>query len=220
MGDRRLHVPAADDGERDGRRGIAGHRRGDRGAWRLGLPEPRGPLDPVRGPGADLRRDRRAPRREGDPTHAGALRGADQRGADRPSRRGDQGGRRHELRLAHAAARGEVRADRARGRPRHPRDPGHGGLGRARLDPARAAQPEEVHPRVRYPGDRRRLRVVLDGPAPDAHRRGRRARGGRSRQRVHDARCARGRACPRPRRSPTPRRLAASTSTRPAGTAT
>ena len=55
----------------------------------------------------------------------------------------------------------------------------------------RAAQPQEVHPRVRDPGDRRRLRVVLHRVAPHAHGRGRRARRCRSRSRVHHARCAR-----------------------------
>ena len=54
-------------------------------------------------------------------------------------------------RVAHAAARARVLRGRARGRPRHPRDPGHGGLGRARLDRREppAAQPEGVHPRGR-----------------------------------------------------------------------
>ena len=40
-----------------------------------------------------------------------------------------------ELRLAHPAAGRAVREARARRRARHPRDPGHGGLGRARLEP-------------------------------------------------------------------------------------
>ena len=34
--------------------------------------------------------------------------------------------------------------------------PGHGGLGRARVEDGRAAQPQALHPRVRDPGDRRR----------------------------------------------------------------
>ena len=38
---------------------------------------------------------------------------------------------------------------RARGRARHPRHPGHGHLGRARLADHRAAQPQGVHPRAR-----------------------------------------------------------------------
>ena len=77
----------------------------------------------------------------------------------------------------------------------------------------RAAQPQEVHPRVRDPRGGRRLRVVLHRAAPHAHRRGRRARRCRPRPRVHHARCARhrctashrdrrrrGRAYPSPRR--------------------
>ena len=45
--------------------------------------------------------------------------------------------------------------------PRHPRDPGHGDLGRARLDQVRAAQPQGVHRRGAGAGRRRRLRLVL-----------------------------------------------------------
>ncbi len=44
---------------------------------------------------------------------------------------------------------------------------------------------------VAGPGRRRRLRLLLHRPAPDAHRRGRRARRRRSRRRLHDARRAR-----------------------------
>ena len=42
-------------------------------------------------------------------------------------------------------------------------------------------------PRVRHPGHRRRVRVLLDGAAPDADRRGRRPGRGRPRQRLHVA---------------------------------
>ena len=129
-------------------------------------------------------------------------------------------GRRHVERLAHAPAGRAVREARAGRGARHPRDPGHRRLGRARLEPGRAAQPEGVHPGVRHPGDRRRLRVVLDRAAPDAHGRRRRARRRRTGQRVHDPRGARGRRARRRRRSPTPRRRVASTCTRPAATAT
>ena len=60
------------------------------------------------------------------------------------------------------------RTDRAgpghpRRRARHARHPGHGRLGRARVQDGRAAQPEAVHPRVRDPGHRRRLRLVPGG---------------------------------------------------------
>ena len=44
------------------------------------------------------------------------------------------------------AARAQVPRDRARGRPRRARDPGHGRLRRTRLDGLRAAEPEGVHP--------------------------------------------------------------------------
>ncbi len=81
--------------------------------------------------------------------------------------------------------------DRARGRARRARDPGHGRLRRTRLDGLRAAQPEGVHPDARRAGRRRRLRLLPHGPAPDAHRRGRRARRRRTGRRVHDARRAR-----------------------------
>ena len=75
----------------------------------------------------------------------------------------------------HAAARDRVRPARARGRARHPGDPGHGRLGGARLHADRAAQPQGVHRHVRPAGDRRRVRLVLDGAPPDADGRGRRA---------------------------------------------
>ncbi len=88
----------------------------------------------------------------------------------------------------------EVRARRGARRARHP---GNGGVGRARLARPRApaAQPEEVHPRVRPARDRRWVRVVLHRVALDAHGRGRRARRCRPRPRVHEPRCARHR-CP------------------------
>ena len=70
-----------------------------------------------------------------------------QAGADRQARRGDQGGGRGRRRLADAAARARLLRGRPRGGPRHPRDPGHGDLGRARLDQGRAAEPEGVHRR-------------------------------------------------------------------------
>ena len=69
----------------------------------------------------------------------------------------------------------------------------------------RAAQPQEVHPRVRHPGDRRRLRVVLHRAAPHAHRRGRRPRRRRPGPRVHHAAACSASACRRPPPSPTPR---------------
>ena len=186
----------------------------------LGLPEPRGHLDPLRGPRRAPRGDRRAAGREGHPAHAGDLRRADQGRADRPAHPRDQGRRRHRVRVAHAPARRAVRQARARGRARPARHPGHGRVGRARVEDDGAAQPQAVHPRVRAPGDRRRLRVVLHRAAPHAHRRGRRARRRRPRPRVHHPRRARHRRARRPPPSPTPRARASATSTRPASTCT
>ena len=57
----------------------------------------------------------------------------------------------------------------------------------------RAAQPEGVHRRGSGPVRRRRLRLLLDRPAPDAHRRRRRPRRGRPRRRLHHPRRARDR---------------------------
>ena len=175
----------------DGRRAVAAGRDRDGPARRRRVPQPRGSLDALRRPRRAVRGDRRAAEREGHPADAGDLRRADQGRADRSAHPRDQGRRRHRVRVAHAAARRAVRQARARGRARHPRDPGHGRVGGARVEDGRAAQPQEVHPRVRHPGDRRRVRVVLDRAAPHAHRRGRRARGRRPRPRVHEPRRAR-----------------------------
>ena len=87
----------------------------------------------------------------------------------------DQGRGRRLRRIAHASARPALLRDRARCRPRHPRDPGHGRIRRARLDDDDPAQPQGVHPDARRPGDRRRLRLLPHGTAPDAHRRRRRS---------------------------------------------
>ena len=125
-----------------------------------------------------------------DPDDAGDLRRAGQAGADRPAGRGDQGPGRRRLRLADPAEGRRLPRGRARGGPRHPRHPGHGDLGRARLDPVRAAQPEGVHRRALGSLRRRRLRLLQHRPAPDAHRRGRRPGRGRSRRRLHHPRRA------------------------------
>ena len=114
-------------------------------------------------------------------------------GADRPAGRGDQGRRGGRRRVADPAAGDRVLRGRDRGRARHPRHPGHGDLGRARLLEVRAAEPEGVHRRGPGPVHRRRLRLVLDRPAPDAHRRGRRPGRGRPGRRLHHARRARAR---------------------------
>ena len=56
-----------------------------------------------------------------------------------------------QLRLAHAPTRRAVREAGPGRRARHPGDPGHGRVGRARLDPSGAAQPEGVHPAFDIP---------------------------------------------------------------------
>ena len=104
-----------------------------------------------------------------------------QRRADHRAAARDPRGRRHRRGRAVAAAHQGVREDRRRRGRRHVRHPRHHRLRRARLQPGRAAEPQGVHLRARRAGDRRRLRDVPGGAAPDAHRRGRRA--GRLRRR-------------------------------------
>ena len=169
-----------------------GDRDRDRPARRPRRAQPRRPLDPLRGSRAALRGDRRARRREGDAAHAGDLRRADQARADRAS----ASARSRQAASPSCASLTPQRVEQfaeaiARGRARPPRHPGHGRVRRARVEDRRAAQPQEVHPRVRHPGDRRRLRVVPGRAAPHAHRRGRRPRRRRARARVHDPRRAR-----------------------------
>ena len=62
LGDRRLPLRAAAHGLGHGRRRQPGHRHRDRPARRRRRAQPRGPLDPLRGPRAAARRDRRARR--------------------------------------------------------------------------------------------------------------------------------------------------------------
>ena len=215
VGSRRVQVRAADDGGRDGRRRLAGDRDRDRPPRRSRVPQPRRALDALRRSRAVFeeiaslpaeKATRRMQELYDEPIKPELIAAAHPR---------DQGRRRHRVRVAHAAARRAVRQARARRRARRARRAGHGRVGRARVARPRApaAQPEEVHPRVRPAGDRRRLRVVLHRAAPHAHRRGRRARRRRSRPRVHEPRRARhrcaagdrdrrrgGRAHPSPRR--------------------
>ncbi len=134
-----------------------------------------------------------APPEQATAPDAADLRGAGEAGADRAAGRGDQGRRRRRRRLADPAAGDRALRGRDRGRARHPRDPGHGDLGRARLDQVRAPEPEGVH--RRDPGAVRdgRLRLLLDRPASDAHRRGRGPGRGRPRRRLHHPRRARAR---------------------------
>ena len=175
----------------DGRRRVPGHGRHHRQARRPRGPEPRGHLDPLRGRRRAARADRGAGPRRGDAGDAGDLPGAGQGRADRAADRGDQGPWRRRRRVADAAAGGALVRDRARRRARHPRHPGHRDLGRARLQPGARAEPQGVRARGAGAGRARRLRELLDGPAPDAHRRVGRAGRGRPGRGVHHARRAR-----------------------------
>ena len=152
---------------------------------------------------------------------AGDLRRADQGGADRGA---DQGGARrgrHRRRRAVPAAHRAVLQGRRGRRGRHVRHPRHHRLGRARLRPGRAAEPQAVHLRTRRPGDRRRLRHLHGRTAPDAHRRGRRPRRLRRRRGAHHAATCWASRCRWPRRWPTSPRPAGTTWTSPAaGTCT
>ena len=85
----------------------------------------------------------------------------------------------------------EARARDHRRRARPARDPRHGGVGGARLEDRRAAQPQAVRARARHPRDRGWLRLLSSGIASHAHRGGRRPRRCRSWAHVHDTRRAR-----------------------------
>ena len=89
-------------------------------------------------------------------------------------------------RQPHSPAGRGVRRPHRRSRPPHPRHPGNRGLGRARLEPVRAAQPQGVHPGIRAAGHRRRRCLVLHHPSPHAHRRRRGPGWRRTRRRLHD----------------------------------
>ena len=196
-----------------------GHRA--RQARRPAGARPRGPVDPLRGPDAAPRRDRRL-----DPALATARMQeiyaeddparAHHRAAARGPRRG-----RHRRRRAHPAAHPAALEDRRRRRRRPVRHPRHDGLGRARLRPRRAAQPQAVHLRARRPGHRRRRgaptrrRCTSCAPAPPACSSGS-AAAPRTRPAARSASTRRW-----PRRSPTSPRPVATTSTSPAaGTCT
>ena len=81
-----------------------------------------------------LERIAELPEGAGDARDAGDLPRAGQGGADRAADPRDQGRGRRLRRVAHAPARQPLLRDRARRRARHPRDPGHRRLRRARLD--------------------------------------------------------------------------------------
>ena len=130
-------------------------------------------------------------RRRRDPADAGDLRRADQGRADHRAAAADARRRGHRGRQPVAAADQGVRQVRRRRGRRHVRDPGHDGVGRARVEPGRAAEPQGVHLRARRPRDRRRLRDPPGRAAPDAHRRGRRPGRLRRRRGAHHAQGAR-----------------------------
>ena len=105
LGDRRLPLRAAPDGRGHGRRDQPGHRDRDRPARRRRRAQPRGPVDPLRGSRAALRRDRRARRREGH--RCGCRRSTASRSSPSWSAqriREIQRRRRRVVRVGHAAA--------------------------------------------------------------------------------------------------------------------
>ncbi len=156
-------------------------------------PQPGGLADEVRGPGAGLRGDSEPARDEGHEGHAGHLRRAHQGGVDLPPRAGDQGPWRHSRGLPHAAAGRALPQGRHGGRPRRARRPGHGRLGRARLDQGRAAEPDGVRALAQRARRRRWLRELLDRAPPYAHRRRRGTRRRGAGPHLHDAGRDRGR---------------------------
>ena len=163
-----------------------------RQARRPRRPEPRGHLLPLRGRRRAARAHRGAAQGPRDARDAGDLPAADRARADARS----ASARSRSSGVVTAASLTPQRVaqalrDGARRRARHPRDPGHRRLGRARLEDERAAEPQGVHRRAPGPGRRRRLCQLPHGSSPDAHRRGRRARRRRSGRGVHDARRAR-----------------------------
>ena len=177
----------------DGRRRLAAGRDRARQARRARRAQPGGDLHALRAGRGSAPEDREAVEGAGHARDARDLRAARRAEADRPADRGDQGGRRARGRGADAAEGARPLRARAGGRARRARDPGHGRLGRARLLERPRAQPEGVHLLAADPDDRRRLRLVPDGAAPDAHRGRGRARRRRAGAGVHDARRARGR---------------------------
>ena len=166
--------------------GIIGTPRRPRGA------QPRGHLDPLRGRGRAARAHRRAAQGRGDARDAGDLPGAGQGGADRPAHRGDQG------RAASSPPRRSRRSACCattswRWTPGSTSSSSRARSSRPSTSPI-DGQPLNLKEFVRElagPGRRRRLRVLPHGPAPHAHRRGRRARRRRPRRGVHHARRAR-----------------------------
>ena len=194
-------VRAAPDRVGDGRRRLARDRLDHRQARRPRRAQPGGHLDPLRGRGRRAGAHRGPAQGDRHRRDAAHLLGAGQGGADRGARARDQGG-------------GVVAA--ASLTPQRVRDyweialeagldilgdPGHGGVRRARVHALRAAQPEGVHPRDAGAGRGRRLRLVLDRPAPRCARAPRACSSALARARVHHARRARHRRAAGARRS-------------------
>ena len=103
LADRRLPVRAAPHGLGHGRGGQPRHRHRDRPPRRPRRPQPRGTVDPLRGPDQALRRDPRAADREGHRPDAADVRRAGPAGAGHPADQGDEGRRHHHRRLGHPA---------------------------------------------------------------------------------------------------------------------
>ena len=144
-----LPVRAAAAGLGHGRRGVAGHGHRDRPPRGRRGAQPRGPLDPLRGPRAATRGDLQARRREG---HRAACRTSTcepikpELVTERIRQIRDAGSRVGGV--GHAAAHRPAPARHPGRRARHARHPGHGRVGRARLEEPRAAEPAEGHPRA------------------------------------------------------------------------
>ncbi len=171
-------------------------------------------------PDSHPRGDRGAPAREGHPADAGDLQRADQARADRRAHPRDPRRRRGVVRVGHPAAHRRLRQGHHRRRARPAGHPGHGRVGRARVEDRRAAQPQALRARARHAGDRRRLRQLPGRAAPHAHRCRRHPRRRRSRRTPAPPAACSASACPRPPPSPTPGPPACATSTRPACTST
>ena len=88
LADRRLPVRAPPHGLGHGRGGQPRHRHRDRPPRRPRRPQPRGTVDPLRGPDHALRRDPRAARREGDRPDAADVRRAGPARSSSPSASG------------------------------------------------------------------------------------------------------------------------------------
>ena len=148
--------------------------------------QPRGAVDPLRGPRAAARRDRRA-------STTPRSRGGCRRSTTRPIRPELVAARIAEVRAAGVTVAAALSPQRTAQLWKTVVDAGvdlfviRGTTvsRRARVRPGRAAEPQAVHLRARRAGHRRRVRDLPGGAAPHAHRRGRRARRLRRRRVAH-----------------------------------